>query len=304
MSYICSLVDHLSLKLLKMPSASSICQVPGGQLYVGLFCLIESVTRVAHTGADGHADGHADGIQTWELAYKRNEKRVSKIETPDICEVQELGGSKTLKIIHVSQIHSLIRFVLVEEDAETFLSDSSLVDSLRKLSGSCGGDAKHELQLQVAIETIRSELYEKSRQDHVSSGCTLKMRNSVRGDALYNSIIDFLNFRLGLNGIDEWNRWLLVFFESWVDSLCSLSNVPELSNFSAVTSIDSENANSKQLIYLAAEDEEFTTPMTTYEGLCYITKLCVSKCSVSEAKADEALVGLMLARDKDQGGLS
>jgi hypothetical protein len=85
-------------------------------------------------------------------------------------------------------------------------------------------------------------------------------------------------------------------FEAWVkNSTDRALEIADLVADGSIGSIGGSIGGSIQkslLIYHKADGETNMTPMTTYEGFCYITRRCVGKSKVSDAVADEALLCL------------
>jgi hypothetical protein len=255
-----------------MASPQAIRDVTRHQQNVGLYSLVAAVK------------GLPSGKRAWESAVEKNERRSKKLQTPLITEGRVPGKRQITKITHVSQISSSVRFVLTDEEAEVFSGNSELVEALSDLVQACGGYAE---SVAVGARMVLSERQLASQLQRVlcPDGSAGDVRLTVEAGVVYGSILDYLSVRLGLDGPNSWSNWLKADFETWLELLgCNLKGADEVAH--GATRI------SPRLIYHKPDGESHATPMTTYEGFCYITRRCVGRSKVSDAVADEALLCL------------
>jgi hypothetical protein len=255
-----------------MASPQAIRGVTHTEQNVGLYALVAAVK------------GLPTGKRAWELAVKKNHRRSKKLQVPLTTEGRVPGNRQMTKITHASQISISVRFVLTDEEAELFFGTSELVEALSDLTRACGGDAG---SITLTARMVLSERQVSSQLQRVlcPDGSAGDVRLTVEAGVVYGSILDYLSARLGLNGHHTWSNWLKADFEAWPGLTgCDLKRAGEVAH--GATRI------SPKLIYHKPDGESHATPMTTYEGFCYVTRRCVGKSKVSDAMADEALLCL------------
>jgi hypothetical protein len=122
-------------------------------------------------------------------------------------------------------------------------------------------------------------------------GISGKFRVTVKGDVVYGSIIDYLNFKLEIDGSHNWNNWLKADFEEYLHQNAE-SLHKSIDQVGVSTQPGDGVIQPDVLIWHIAEGESNLTPMTTHEGFCYITQRCVGRSAVSDAVAKEAILCL------------
>jgi hypothetical protein len=240
-----------------MATPLAISQVFRSGSHVGLYSLVAAVR------------GATSGKTAWENFVIRNDARSKKLELPVTSEGHVKGNRQNTKIVLPAQISIAVRFVLTIDEAIAFFDNSSLVEALSDLIRRCGGDASLAHDMAKLVLSERDAVAQLERV-LCPEGIHGKFRITVEGDIVYGSIFDYLNFRLELDGHQAWTNWLKTDFEKW-----------------AIKS--SESQGFTLITYHKSDGDTHVTPMTTYEGFCYITRRCVGRSTVSDAAADEAL---------------
>jgi hypothetical protein len=251
-----------------MASVTDISAVLRGESHVGLFSLVAAVKKAP------------SGTRVWELAQQRNGTRAKKLQLPVTDEGRVIGNRKATKIVSAAQIPIAARFVFTIDEAIAFFEDQTLVEALSELVRSCGGQ---EVEVQAVQDMATLVLSERDAAAQIQRELcpeATKLRITVQGDVVYGSIIDYLNFQLKLDGHNIWSNWLKADFEKWIIE-CPIQ-CPSRPN----SVLELEAA---AIIYHQPEGEKNATPMTTYQGFCYITRRCVGMSAVSDALGDEAV---------------
>jgi hypothetical protein len=254
-----------------MATPLAISQVFRSGSHVGLYSLVAAVKGVT------------PGTRVWENSVNRNDAHSKKLELPVTSDGHVTGNRRNTKIVLPAQISIAVRFVLTIDEAIAFFDNSSLVEALSDLTRSCGGDASLAHDMAKLVLSERDAVAQLERV-LCPEGINGKFRITVEGDVVYGSIFDYLSIRLELDGHHTWTNWLKTDFEKWAID----SPYPDLD--SPYPELDSPAPRvSALLIYHKSEGDTSVTPMTTYEGFCYITRRCVGRSTVSDAAADEAL---------------
>jgi hypothetical protein len=260
-----------------------ICRVPldagdGGGTRIGLYKFLEAVRRCP-----------SGGKAAWEKAIEQNDRRASPLPLPDLSVGKVLGNRQNTKLFSPSDIGSVLRVALNNEAQQELYSSSAKLQDLCDLVIRAKGNAEC---IRSAERVFQSE--QALRVEQLSMVCPIAIDSPVEriGNSIYAGIITYLTMILKLDGSHIWTDWLEADFREWSAKQAHRHSRNSGSDGAHGGALDHASTSPPLLIYHKSDGRNMPTPMTTYEGLCYITMRCVGRSKVSDELADQALKSL------------
>jgi hypothetical protein len=251
---------------------------------IGLYKFLEAVRKCP-----------SGGRTAWENVVEQNARRASPLPLPDLTVGKVPGNRQNTKLFSPSDIGAVLRVALNQEAQQELYSSAKAIQELCDLIIRAGGDTEY---IRSAERVFNSE--QSKRAEHLSMACPITTEDNFLvervGDRLYAGIIMHLTVNLKLDGKSIWYNWLEADFKEW-----ALSQVNEghrgaikLDHCHALDNVldGALESASDLFIYHKPDGYKQPTPMTTYAGLCYITRRCVGRSKVSDELADQALKNL------------
>ena len=234
--------------------------------------------------------GACDGKKAWESAVKRNSRRSAPLGLPVLSTGRVLGNHMPTSVIETSDVPKALLILLTEKEACDFYGSTDKVQALGDLVEKAGGQRTDLSEAALSVLDAAKKLEDQALA--LSNGDDMaRFRLQMFDGVIYGSIIDYLNYRLKLDGSHVWTDWLEEDFVSWTASRSLHEGSPQLTRRSVVDEAGEaiHDAILPDLICHKFDGEPRATPMTHHEGFSYVTRRCMGRSLVSDVLADEAL---------------